>query len=235
MNDSTIRFAVLVAVLVLALGATSVPSRADSFDVSLNTSSLSGTQIIAFSLINGGGGVDNSVTLSDFTFGGGGPVPPADYLGTAGVSGDLSSTITMDDSVSLYGGTALFAEDFDPGSTISFLLTTSNNFAGATPDAFAMSVCDTSFNCYSDDTSTGALLALNLTGGTLTPASFTLNGASAQDLPAPVVTVSTSTGGGTTMPEPPSVLLLGIGIVALALCSCALRGPRREAPPAQPA
>jgi hypothetical protein len=228
MNSRSMQFATLFAVLVLALAIAAVPAKADSFDVSLNTSTLSGTQIIAFSLVNGGGGADNTVTLSDFAFGGGSPVPPANYLGTSGVSGDLSGSITMDDSVSLYGGTALFAEDFDPGSTISFLLTTSNNSAGTTPDAFSMSVCDTSFNCYSDDTSTGALLALNLSGGTLTPASFTLNGASAQDLPAPVVTVASSTGGGTTMPEPPSVLLLGLGIVALALCSCALRGPKRE-------
>lgn len=65
------------------------------------------------------------------------PVPPANYLGSSGVTGDLSTTITMDDNVGLYGGTALFSEEFDPGSTISFLLTTTNNFAGTTPDAFA--------------------------------------------------------------------------------------------------
>jgi hypothetical protein len=222
MNDRTIRFATLFTVLVLALAVAGAPGKADSFDVSINTSSLSGAQIIAFSLVNGGGGVDNAVTLSDFAFGGGSPVPPANYLGTNGVSGDLGSTVTMDDSVSLYGGTALFAEDFDPGSTLSFLLTTSNNFAGATPDAFAMSICDTSFNCYSDDPNTGAMLVLNLTGETLTPASFTLNGASAQDLPAPVVT-----GVSAAAPEPLSALLLGFGVVALALCSCVLRGPRR--------
>jgi hypothetical protein len=221
MDNRTIRFATPFALLVLALAVAGVAAKADSLDVSLNTSSLSGAQIIAFSLVNGGG-VDNTVTLSDFAFGGGSPVPPANYLGTSGVSGDLSSTITMDDSVSLYGGTALFAEDFNPGSTLSFLLTTSNNFTGTTPDAFAMSVCDTSFNCYSDDTNTGAMLVLNLTGETLTPASFTLNGASAQDLPAPVVT-----GVSAAAPEPSSARLLGFGIVALALCSGVLRGPRR--------
>jgi len=218
MNNRTIRFAAVFTMLALALAIGAAPARADSsFDVTLNTSSLSGTQIIAFSLINGGGGVDNTVTLSDFTFGGGSAVPPANYPGTGGVSGDLGSSITMDDNVSLYGGTALFYEDFDPGSTISFLLTTTNNFAGTTPDAFSMSVCDTSFDCYSDDTSTGAMLVLNLTGGTLTPASFTLNGASAQNLPAPVVTNA-------AVPEPSSLLFLGLGIVALALCSRAPRG-----------
>ena len=209
MNNGTMRLTILFAVLVLALAAAGVPARADSFDVSLNTSSLSGTQILAFGLVNGGGGVDNTVTLSDFTFGGGGPVPPADYLGTTGVSGDLSGTISMDDS----GGTALFDEEFNPGSTISFLLTTTNNFAGVTPDAFSMYVCDTSFNCYSDDPSgAGDDLMLNLSGGTLSPSSFALYTGSAQGLPAPVVTSATA-----GVPEPSSVFLLGLGICVLAL------------------
>lgn len=220
MENGTVRFTTLFALLVLALTAAGVPAMADSFDVSLNTSSLSGTQILAFGLVNGGGGVNNTVTLSDFVFGGGNPVPPANYLGTPGVSGDLSGTVSMDDS----GGTALFDEEFNPGSTISFVLTTTNNFAGVTPDAFSMYVCDTSLNCTSDDPSgAGEVLMLNLTGGTLSPSSFALYPASAQGLPAPVVTTETK-----GVPEPSGILLLGLGIVALALCSGAVRGAGRE-------
>jgi hypothetical protein len=220
--------------LALALAVGAIPARADSsFDVSLNTSSLSGTQIIAFSLINGGGGVDNTFTLSDFAFGGGITAGGTIYPVTGGVSGDLSSSITMDDNVTLYGGTALFAEDFNPGTSLSFVLTTTNNAAGATPDAFAMFVCDTSFNCYSGDPSgSGAMLVLNLTGGTLAPGSFLTydGGSTAPNLPAPEVTNA-----GATVPEPSSVLFLGLGIGALALCSRMLRGAGRAALPATPA
>ena len=222
MNIRAIRFVVLFAVLVLTLAVASVPAKADSFEVSLNTSSLSGTQILAFGLVNGGGGVNNSVVLSDFTFGGGAPVPPANYLGTSGVSGDLGSSIAMNDS----GGTALFDEQFNSGSSISFLLTTTNNFGSTTPDAFAMYVCDVSLNCYSDDATTGALLVLNLTGGTLTPASFSLIGANAQGLPAPVVAVAA-----VPTPEPGSILLLGLGLSTLLLGSRKHPGVVRKLPP----
>jgi PEP-CTERM motif len=217
MNNRTIRFARPFGLLVLALAVAGVTAKADSFDVSLNTSSLSGTQVLAFSLISGGGGVTNAVTLSDFAFGGGSAEPPADYLGTTGVSGDLSGTINMNDSVSLYGGTALFVEQFDPGSSLSFLMNTTNNSAGTTPDAFSMAICNTSFSvCYSDDAGTGALLVLGLTGTSLSPSSFTLNAATAQGLPAPVVTEATSSG---TVPEPSSVLLLALGVLAVGACS----------------
>lgn len=222
MINGMTRVATFVALAVLLLTAAAMSAKADSsFDVSLNTSSLSGTQMLAFGLVSGGGGVDNTVTLSDFAFGGGSAVPPASDLGTGGVSGDLSGTITMDDSSPNL--TVLFAEEFDPGSSLSFLLNTTNNFAGTTPDAFAMYVCDTSFNCYSDDTST-AMLILNLTGAALAPSSFDLFGASGEvdgvDLPAPVVT--TASGSGAT-PEPSTLLLLSAALLALIACSRAKR------------
>jgi hypothetical protein len=183
-------------------------SRADDFDVTLNTSSLSGTQILAFGFVDGDASVNNSVTLSGFTFGGGSAVGPADYLGTMGVSGDLAGSVTLDDS----DFTALFTETFNPGVSLSFLLNTSNNFAGTAPDALAMYVCDLSFNCYSDDPTT-AMLVLNLTGGPLTPASFILSGASDQGLPAPVVTYASSM---STTPEPASMPLIALGLLFVA-------------------
>jgi PEP-CTERM motif len=76
-----------------------------------------------------------------------------------------------------------------------------------------MYVCDTSLNCSSDDPSgAGDDLMLNLSGGTLSPASFALYTASAQGLPAPVVTSATA-----EVPEPSSVFLLGLGVCVLAL------------------
>jgi hypothetical protein len=218
MNHATKYFATLIAVLTLA--AIGAPAKADggtsSFEVSLQTSSLSGDQLIAFGLVNGGGGATNNVTLSGFTFGGGSAVPPGNYVGTTGVSGDLSSTIAMTDSITVNGGTALFYEDFDPGSALSFIFTTTNSAVGSTPDAFSMSICSTSFVCYSNDAETGAMLVLNLTGQTLSPASFTLNGASDQGLSAPVVTISN---GSVPAPEPDALMLLLSGLTAAVLFS----------------
>jgi len=196
-------FVVLTGLVLVACVA---PAKADSTTVTLNTSTLSGTQVVVFQFSDGDGLVDNSLTLSDFNFGGGSAVGLPDFGGTTGVSGDLVSGISMDDSS---GFLTLFVQDFDPGSSLSFLLNTTDNFAGGSPDVFAMSVCDTSFNCYSDDTNTGALLVLSLNGGTLSASDFTLNGASAQGLPAPVL------GGATGVPEPSSLLLLASGLAAL--------------------
>lgn len=199
---------IALASLAVVLSADSAKADGGTVNVTVNTSSLSGTQTIVFGITDGDGAVDNSVALSDFTFGGGSADGSASYYGT-GVSGDLSSLIAMNDS----GFSALFEQQFDVGSSLSFVLATTDNFAGVTPDAFAMYICDATLStCYSDDADSGAMLILNLTGGTVTPSSFILTGASDQGLPAPVVT-------GVTTPEPASVLLLGLGLALLALMS----------------
>jgi hypothetical protein len=198
----------MAALTLLTFGC--LQSKADGFDVSLNTSSLSGPQILAFGFVDGDGVANNSVTLSSFDFGGGSALGSPDYLGTSGVSGDLSGTVSMNDS----GLTALFSQEFNPGVSLSFVLNSTDVFAGVAPDALAMYVCDTSFNCYSDDAIRGDLLELDLTGGAIALSNFTLNGASAQGLPAPVVTASTVSA---TTPEPGSALSLLLGLVLLSL------------------
>jgi len=210
-----VRMFQIITLAAVACALTAVAAKADSqsFNVSLNTSvsSLPGTtQVIFFGFTNGDGTPDNSLTLSNFNFGGGSPDGSPTY-GGSGVSGDLSSSISMTDA----DFSESFDEQFTVGSSLSFQLTTTNVFASGamTPDNFSFLICDPTFStCYSDDGS-GALLSLNLVGGTLSPTtSFSLFGASAQGLPAPVVTVASGT---TTAPEPSSLLLLLGGIVAL--------------------
>jgi len=197
----TIRFS-LFAGIILFLAAAS--ARADSFSISLDTSPLSGTQDIVFGLTDGGVLDNNTVTLSAFTFGGGGAVGSPDLLGTTGATGDLTTGITLDDSSFI----VLFSQQFNPGSLLSFVLTTTNNSDGVTPDAFSMSICSADLTiCYSDDQSTGALLVLNLPGGALSSSDFTLNGAGAQNLQAPLVVA----------PEPAGLLLLTGGLLGCLL------------------
>ena len=201
----------IIALASLAVVLAAASARADGgiVNVTLNTSSLSGTQTIIFGITDGDGVADNNVALSDFNLGGGSAQGSATYSGS-GISGDLSSVIALDDS----GFSALFEQQVNVGSSLSFVLSTTDNFAGGTPDAFAMYLCDSTVStCYSDDALSGAMLILNLTGGTVTPSSFILNGASDQNLPAPVVT-------GVNAPEPTSVLLLGFGLASLCLMNC---------------
>jgi hypothetical protein len=218
-------FPVIAAMVFAAL--LPATGRADSFDVSLNTSALSGTtQILAFGL-NDSDGSNNTISLTGFNFGGGSADSGTEdctldgFLSGAGCSGNLTSGITLTDATT---DEVFFDEEFTVGSSLSFEMTTTNAFAGSIPDGFAMYLCSTTFSsCYSDDSVSGAMLILGLGGTALTPSSFTLNAASAQDLPAPVVTEATSSS--SPVPEPPSWILVAAGLVIMAV----LRRRVREA------
>jgi len=127
------------------------------FQVNINTAPLSGTQTIAFSLTDGDGLVDNEVTLTNFAFGGGNPLGTPTDSGS-GIAGSLTSGVSITNQDFL----ELFSQQFNPGSLLSFDLTTTNAFAGGTPDGFLMYLCDASFStCSSNDPSTDAMLACN--------------------------------------------------------------------------
>jgi hypothetical protein len=197
----------------LVFAMETAPALADAFNVTLNTSPLSGPLKLVFQLNDGDGVNDNTVTLSAFNFDGGSAIGSGDCsLGGNLCSGDLSSSVSLTD----VDFSVILDQSFNPGSSLSFTLTLSNNFAGGgTPDAFAMSLCSLDFSaCFSDDQSSGALLAVNLNGGgPLSPADFILNGASAQNLDAPVVTSL----GSTAVPEPATLLLLCTGMAGALL------------------
>jgi hypothetical protein len=187
--------------LVLAMATT---ARAD-FLVSLDTSPLSGTHTLAFGL-NNSNIASNTIALTDFSFGGGTAVSGTEdctFSNGVGCSGELNSQVTLED----LDFQIFFTQQFNAGSMLSFVLSATNNFASGTPDQFAMYLCDSSLGaCYSDDLATGAMLLLDLTGGSLSPASFILNSAGDQGLSAPVVSA---------VPEPGTLILLSGGLAAL--------------------
>jgi PEP-CTERM motif len=206
----TIKRILTSAALTGALVMVAAAARADSFRVTLDTSLLSGPQTLAFGITNFNG-ASNTVALADFSFDSGSPIAGSEdctFGGTfsgLGCSGDLASGITLED----FDPAAFFTQQFNPGASLTFVLTATNNSGGGIPDQFAMSLCDGGLTtCYSDDAS-GALLLLDFSGGSLSGSSFVTFGASLQELDAPVVTPVVDT---TAVPEPATVLLLGSGV-----------------------
>jgi hypothetical protein len=196
----------LLAAVVLAAPVTSAAS---PFLVTVDTSTLSGTHTLVFALTNFDP-ASNEVAVSEVSFDGGGAIAGTDEctfgasLSGLGCSGDLDAGVQLEDVDPI---AAFFAQQFVAGAGFSFVLDATNNFSGATPDQFAMFVCDAGVTaCYSDD-ATAAMLLLDLIGGTLTPSSFLLFGAADQALAAPVVTAVAA-------PEPSVLLLLGGGLAA---------------------
>jgi hypothetical protein len=109
----------------------------------LNTSSLVGHRAgpfsIAFQLKDSSviGDSNNTITLTNFQFGGGRPTGSPTAMG--GVTGDLSSAVRLIDSAFLN----YFLQQFVPGSELSFTLTsTANVDTGQLADQFSFSILD---------------------------------------------------------------------------------------------
>jgi len=126
-----------------ALLLTALPAGAAyTYHETINTASLpslgtGNNYSLDLSFVDGGGGVSNNVSVSNFSFGGGGTiVGSASTLG--GVTGDLTGTVAFDKSAALQD----FYQGFSAGTTsISFDVTTTAN-AASTPDTFSVSLLD---------------------------------------------------------------------------------------------
>jgi hypothetical protein len=119
-------FLLTAARLGLALAA--VPVFGQVFNVSIDTSTLSGSPSLDFQFVDGSGGGDgnNTVTLSHFQFGAGG-------------SWTGPTTVQLKDNQFFTD----FTKSFTPGSTLSFevSLTTAVD-AGGVPDRFTFALLD---------------------------------------------------------------------------------------------
>ena len=170
------------------------PSSAAPILLTLDTSPLVGTHVLGFVLVDNNAG-SNTVTVSDFNFGGGAAVAFTDecFPGSPGCTGDLSGAVTLSDSDFL----VTFSQQFVAGSGLSFVVNATNGYLGGIPDNFGMFICDSGFTICSE-----AMLSIDLGG------SFASTGAPELGLDAPNVTT-----GLTPVPEPATMILLGTGLV----------------------
>jgi hypothetical protein len=133
---SLLALPVIVTILLL-------PGIARADIVTLDTTPLMEDPAGPFSLVfqltdgNGTGDGNNTVTLSDFVFGTGGPSGAPTTFG--GVSGGVGSTVTLVDTSFLN----YFIQPFTPGTTLGFTIAMTDNVdAGGIPDGFAFSISD---------------------------------------------------------------------------------------------
>ncbi|MEJ2680419.1 MAG: NF038129 family PEP-CTERM protein [Gammaproteobacteria bacterium] len=137
-RNRLIHAATLAVGLWLGLG-TAVTHATAIFNVTLDTTSISGeTHSVAFDLIDGDGVTNNTVSVSNFMFNGGG-ITGAPNL-TGGASGDMNSTVSLVDTVFFNS----FDQKFTAGNFLSFSIDISSNFDGGFPDNFAFYLLDDS-------------------------------------------------------------------------------------------
>ena len=146
-----------------------------AFDVHINTSALIGHPSGPFYLdfqLNDGSGLgngNNTATVSQFNFHGGGPLP--DLAAFGGVTGNLNSAVTLTDSAFLNE----FFQAFTPGSSLDFRLTLTTAVEAPTPDLFAFSILDKDLFSLPTFSSSDAFALINLTGPTPDVQSFAGN------------------------------------------------------------
>jgi hypothetical protein len=195
--------------------------RADAiYDVSIDTAALtsssSGPFSLDFQFTDGSGTNDgnNTVTLSNFSFGAGSPTGSAATTGT--VSGDLTGGFSLTDSDFFNE----FTQTFTPGNTLSFTVDlTSNVDAGGVPDEFSFAILDSTGSEIPTLGTFDILLLADIDSSQPTlygfasdPSRGTVATGESIDLEAPVITSPTS-----QVPEPSFLLLLASGLSILAL------------------
>jgi hypothetical protein len=181
-------------------------ARADIIDtVTVDTSAFASSPDaeIFFFLTDGSGTNDgnNTAMLSSFGFGGG-SAGAVDISNTGGgITGDMTSGVSITDSIFLN----TFAQFFAAGTSISFVLDlTTNVDAGLTPDQFGFQILDPDGNPIptSDLTGDDNLLVINIDSSS--PAIVTYS-----DL------VTVTPVGAVATPEPSALPLLGAGLLIL--------------------
>ncbi|MCC6367262.1 MAG: NF038129 family PEP-CTERM protein [Bryobacterales bacterium] len=184
---------------------------ASTFTVFLDTSPLAGgLYSMMLYLIDGDATANNSVTAANAQFGGGSLVGNAMFTG--GGSGSFPGGVTLTDTDFFN----MYSQDFFPGSSLSFDLALTTNFAGGPPDSLAFVLFDYSTGSpvpTLDPDGTDVLFVFDLsqTG----PGQSYASDPERTDLllAAPVLTQNEPA----SVPEPGSLLLTGIALLAFVL------------------
>lgn len=190
------------------------------FNVSMNTAALVGDPAAPFFLefqFNDGSGTNdgnNTVVMDQFALGaGGGAVGLPSTIG--GVTGDLSSSVTLTDSDFFNQ----FIQEFTPGDLLSFRLKLPTNVdAGGVPDEFSFSILDSGFTEIPTLGFFDVFLLADIDSNHPVPSGFasdssrnTAAGGAPVDLDAPLIREVTE------VPEP-----AGAGLAALSLLAAGL-------------
>lgn len=175
---------------------------ASSIHVDLDTSSLAGNPFsVIFYFIDGDAAIDNTATVANAQFGGG-TLLGLPSLITAGVSGSLATSLTLKETEFFNA----YIHDFTAGSSLSFDLAFTRNFAGGSPDSLAFLLLDSATGMpvpTLDPLGTDVLLLIDLSSRGLPQAFATDPSRTSLTLPAPAVTATV-----TAVPEPYSPVLV---------------------------
>lgn len=194
--------AVCTAAAGLTLACASTSYAQSNFTVNVITQPLVGSVSAPFSIdfqFNDGGILgNNSVTISNFSYSGGGASGAATLLG--GALGDVASIVTFDNSNAFQ---ELF-QSFTPGTTLSFDVLLTNNSDVIAPDAFVFAILDSNLANIPTTGLGDSLLLVSLDASLSSVQTFAGTGAFAG------VTVTTA-----PVPEPEIVamMLAGMGLL----------------------
>jgi hypothetical protein len=172
---------------------------------------------VEFTLTDGSGAGDlnNTVTLSGFTFGTGGmagPAPPSPAIG--GAAGTLSTAVVLTEPSPIND----FVQQFTPGTLLTFKVIATTNIDGSgTPDSFSFLVLqnlDTASGTGDkiptrDPSGADTFLTIDLSGPGSTFRSF--------DSKTGDVSIRVVQEGSPVVPEPTTLATAGSGLVTLAV------------------
>jgi hypothetical protein len=181
-----------------------------TYNVTVNTSSITGTDGSLDFNFNPGPLVSQGASLQILTFTSDGTLAGACPCGTGDVTGQLPATLTFDNGT----GFNDYFDDFTYGTTLSFAVSLYGPALSA-PDGVSTSGSTFAFSMFSDSAGTIPVLTTDTTEGFAFTIAVNLDGSTTVTDDSPQTAVNPV--GGATVPEPGTAAALGMGIGALML------------------